>query len=159
MVRRTLARIRSLATLPLGEQALVIRAAAMASLLWLLLRILSLPRMLALIDPGVTAAAGAGQVPLERAVALVSELLGRRRHSLGPWQTGCLSRSLVLFRLLRQAGWPVVVCFGVAREGGAISGHCWLEQDGVAVAEEDDPRRAFRAIYSYPAGPSSQATA
>ncbi len=157
---RILARVHRLLSLPAAEILVALRAAAMASLIWLALRILSLPRLLALLDPGVARRGGdadaGNRVPPERLVELVSALLGRRRSNLGPWKAGCLSRSLVLFRLLRQAGCPVVVRFGVAKEGDAISGHCWLEHNGAAVAEEADPRQAFRAIYSYPADASPE---
>ncbi len=146
---RILARVRRLASLPAAEVAILLRAAAMAALFWLLVRLLPLPRLLALLDPGA-GRRSESRVPPARLVALVRALLGRRRQR----PAGCLTRSLVLFRLLRQAGCPVVVRFGVAKEGGALSGHCWLEQDGVAVAEEADPRQAFRAIYSYPADPA-----
>jgi hypothetical protein len=59
-------------------------------------------------------------------------------------------RSLILFRFLREAGVPVRVHFGVAREGTDLKGHSWLTLDGRPYAEATDPSPHFQVVYSFP---------
>jgi hypothetical protein len=82
-----------------------------------------------------------------RIIRLTDLLLERRVALLRP---SCMLRSLVLFRFLREAGIPVQVNFGVARDGDALKGHSWLTLDGVPYAEPADPTSRFRIVYRYP---------
>jgi hypothetical protein len=101
---------------------------------------------MALLDPGVGSASRRSPSP-GRIIELTQLLLGR---NTAIFQDNCLKQSLVLFRLLRQSGQPVVVRFGVAKDGEEISGHSWVEDAGQPIAEKGDPYRSFAVIYSYP---------
>jgi Transglutaminase-like superfamily len=83
----------------------------------------------------------------ERIILLTDLLLERRVALLRP---SCMLRSLVLYRFLREAGIPVQVNFGVARDGDALKGHSWLTLDGLPYAEPVDPTPRFRVVYRYP---------
>lgn len=63
----------------------------------------------------------------------------------------CLTRSLVLYRLLRQAGQPVEFVMGVRRDpAGGIMAHAWLEQDGRATHPYGDDPQYYTVTYRYP---------
>lgn len=96
--------------------------------------------------------AAAGPPPdLERWVACVEAALAFGGPLVRP---GCLVRGLTLFLLLRRAGVPVSLCFGIPRRDGAWTteaGHCWLEREGEPWAERKDPRPSFHALQRLPA--------
>lgn len=66
----------------------------------------------------------------------------------------CLRRSLTRYRVLRQAGIPVVVQFGAKRAGARrtapLTGHAWLTLDGAPYHEPDDRWVGFTPTYRYP---------
>jgi len=83
--------------------------------------------------PGAREAAGA--VPLSEA-----RRLGRavaRTLTLIPGDTRCLTRSLVLTRLLARRGIPAKLVIG-ARATPRFSAHAWVECDGEAVLPRGD---------------------
>lgn len=69
----------------------------------------------------------------------------------------CVERSLLLFHLLRRAGEPARLHFGVApKPGGGLAGHAWVALRGEPVAEPRDPRLHYRTTYAYPAEPADR---
>ncbi len=52
-----------------------------------------------------------------------------------PWRLTCLTRTAVLYLVLRREGYPVEWCIGVTRQGGTFAAHAWLELDGAACLE------------------------
>lgn len=64
----------------------------------------------------------------------------------------CLTRGAARFVLLRRAGYPVELVFGIGPHEGSYAGHCWLELDGRPFLEHVDPRPAFPQILRVPAG-------
>lgn len=63
----------------------------------------------------------------------------------------CLLRSLVLYRLLRQAGRPAQFVMGVRRDpGGAILGHAWLERDGQEVHPYGEDATRYTVNFRFP---------
>jgi hypothetical protein len=55
----------------------------------------------------------------------------------------CLTRALVLERLLVRKGVHAQLRIGVQRTGSGIAAHAWVEVDGVPVAERANIERAF----------------
>ena len=55
------------------------------------------------------------------------------------WRGTCLRQSVVLGALLRRRGLPARVCFGVDRQGAALSAHAWVAVDGVRIGDEGSP--------------------
>lgn len=72
-----------------------------------------------------------------------------------PWRRTCLTRSIVLYYLLRVAGEPVSLHIGVRRErGGVFQAHAWLTQgDGLAFESASDDPAQYRVIASFPEPP------
>lgn len=142
----------------LRDAVLAARIAAAVPWVWLRVRLLPLPRALRGLMPppdrrGGRAARGARPVPavefdeIARVVRLTDLVLKRRVAFLRP---SCMLRSLVLFRFLREAGVPVRLHFGAAREGDGLKGHSWLTLDGALFAEVTDPTPRFLTVYSFP---------
>lgn len=50
-----------------------------------------------------------------------------------PWKAVCLPQALAARALLARRGVVSRVYFGVARDGGVLSAHAWLEVDGQTV--------------------------
>ena len=139
--------MRRLGSLSLQDWRLLFRITGILVISPPLLRWLPLPRAMELLDPGLGPASGSASA--FRAIELTRRLL---RLNTAIFRENCLKQSLVLFRLLRQSGIPVVIRFGVAREGEDIAGHSWLEQSGRLIAERGNPYQSYAVIYSYPCG-------
>jgi hypothetical protein len=87
---------------------------------------------------------GAGVAPealtrAERALGIV----GRVRPQ------SCLTRGITRFVVLRRAGMPVELVFGMSA-AGSDGGHCWLELEGQPYLETTDPRRLFPEVFRVP---------
>jgi hypothetical protein len=64
----------------------------------------------------------------------------------------CLSRSVVLCRLLRENGVDARVAFGLNKDGDRLAGHCWVVWEGkLPVALPDG---GFKIIEYYPTAES-----
>lgn len=61
-------------------------------------------------------------------------------------RAGCLTRGITGYYGLRRSGVEVSLCFGMGMVRGSMEGHCWLELDGRAVLEPDDPRTVFSEV-------------
>lgn len=129
------------------------RVWAFVSLLSVLVRLCSVPRLLrlcALCAPRPPADAA-------RIVACVERVLATRHSviSRGP----CLKRSLTLYRFLGARATDIQFCLGVRyanapppRRTRQIQGHAWLLRNGMPYLERDHQHvRRFRVIYRYPA--------
>lgn len=138
---------------------------AMLILLPRLIRQKSIPDLLAGIDPGVKQqdddkagsisgyASSIKDLDLamkDKTVGFVDSLLHYRvfqRYGT------CLLRSLILFRFLRQQGWPVKIHFGVRKTAEGltdITGHSWLVLAEEPFLEAESQRGSFVTTYSYP---------
>lgn len=138
---------------PVATQRTVVRdllTLARIALLWpaaaVLKRALPLPRLVGLFD----AQDRGSTLSPDRAAHLIDKLL-HRAYRGGPGY--CVERSLLLFHLLRRAGLPARLCFGLGRgPSGAFQGHAWVTLDGNAVAERPDVYLRFKVTYAYPSG-------
>jgi hypothetical protein len=91
-----------------------------------------------------------------RSLAAATWLADRLINRL-PWQYGghCVRRSLLLYYAATRSGYPAEIVFGVRREGAALSGHAWLELDGLPFLEPiTEPHQAFVEMQRWP--PSSK---
>ncbi len=102
------------------------RSAALAAtvLVPLLLTLLPLPNVLAVCD----------QWPQVRGRAATPDGLARRvrrwlAFGRGPWRSTCLTRSLVLYTLLRQHGYRPKLHLGVAGDARGFDAHAWITLD------------------------------
>ncbi len=133
------------------ETLLMARVWAFVSLLSVLVRLCSVPRLLRLC--GLRAPRPPADAA--RIVACVERVLARRAvisRSL------CLKRSLTLYRFLGAQAADIQFCLGVryadaphSRRTRQIQGHAWLLRNGMPYLERDHYHvRRFRVIYRYP---------
>lgn len=54
-----------------------------------------------------------------------------------PWRRTCLTRTAVLFHLLRRSGLPVELCIGVRGNDGKLEAHAWLERGRAPYMEAE----------------------
>jgi hypothetical protein len=101
-----------------------------------------LEELLGLLAP--PASSCTGPAPPRGLLSLV-ELLLRR---LPVTRTTCLHRALIAFAIARRRGHPVQLVLGVAAPGGeGLTGHAWLEVDGVPL---EPATRRYVETYRYP---------
>ena len=60
----------------------------------------------------------------------------------------CLRESLVLCTLLNRRGAHGRVCFGVDRQGSALSAHAWVEVECGITPEAGTPYHELRSVWS-----------
>lgn len=63
----------------------------------------------------------------------------------GPWRPTCLTRTLVLYTMLRQHGHAPRLHLGASGSAGHFSAHSWVSLGGVPVAEPHLPS-AYREL-------------
>ena len=123
---------------------------AWVAALTLMVKLLPLPRAMALLAPRRARrdlpAADAAQVQARLARLLDSVLAA----DLWVFTPTCWKRAPVLHRYLALSGIDTRVLFGVRREGpDALCGHAWLEAGGVPILEKTPPD--YRVTFSHPA--------
>ena len=132
-----------------GSALLAARMGAWVVALSLLVKLMPLPRAMALVAPR----RGARDAPAD--AALVRERLARLLDSVlaadfWVFTPTCWKRAPVLHRYLALSGIDTRVIFGVRREGSdALSGHAWLEAGGEPILETTPPD--YKVTYSFPA--------
>ncbi len=77
-----------------------------------------------------------------RNIAALIHTAGRRGVARGT----CLSRSLLLEALLRQAGYRPQLRIGVRRKAAKVEAHAWIEVDGAVVNDAADVRQRFQLL-------------
>ncbi|WP_034407370.1 lasso peptide biosynthesis B2 protein, partial [Deinococcus sp. RL] len=77
------------------------------------------------------------------------------------WRGACVPRAYATYRALRRRGHPVFFISGVARGGGGVHGHAWVEDDrgGFDAFGEPLNRLRFQEVFRFPAGPEPWASA
>jgi hypothetical protein len=145
-------RLRRLREIGVRDWWLMARVFVVASILPIMTRLCSVPRLLRL------CAAGAPRPPADvaRVVTCVDRVLGRHP---GLSRSPCLRRSLTLYRFLGATATDLHFCLGVrytedphpARPARRLAGHAWLVRNGVPILEGNHQRVGrFRVIYRYP---------
>lgn len=111
------------------------RAAALVAvvLVPLLLAVFPLPAVLAACDRWPVVAGGRATPN-----GLAARVRRWLRHGRGPWASTCLTRSLVLYVLLRQHGHEPHLSVGVAGDSTSFVAHAWVTLDGIPLAEPVD---------------------
>lgn len=112
----------------------------------LLLRFLSLPHALGVLEPKAERSGYRG-VPLEDLIYYIDRWL-----LLFPYNAkgNCFPRSVTLYRCARRAGFPVRLHCGVRKSSGTLDGHAWLTLDGSPFHELSRQWQQFTVTFSYP---------
>jgi hypothetical protein len=110
----------------------------------LALAIRPLPDVLALCD----------RVPLRARRPHTPRALAQRAHrwlacGRGPWTSSCLTRSLVLYAMLRQHGYEPRFSVGVAGTEQRFDAHAWVTLGGVPVMDPPDVERSYAQVMSH----------
>ncbi|MBI4014062.1 MAG: lasso peptide biosynthesis B2 protein [Candidatus Rokubacteria bacterium] len=147
-------RLRRLRELPRAERLLLVRAWSLFLLAELALRVLSFDRLLAFLRsaaPDRRDHPAAGRpIPAARLAWLV-EVAGR--YAVVP--PTCLKSALVLAWLLRRQGVGTTLRLGVARRGGELLAHAWLEHEGRVILGLPDAE-AYESVLSTAVGRGDQ---
>lgn len=155
--------IRRLGRCPRGHLRWIVGIAALATVLPLLIRFLSLPRLLDVLTPKATRRPEAPDP--STMVRYTDRILGTR---LWIYQPTCLKRALLLFHFLRRSGMPVSFCLGVqptityaARDReGRLEGHAWVTYEGRPVYESEKNRNAgYKPTFLFPRPHADEAAA
>ena len=125
-----LARYRAL---PRADRRILHRTTGLLLLAWLGLRLAGLRRIQAWAERPVCQ--GAGLAPTE--AAAMGALVNIAARNV-PWPATCLTRSLVLARMLRRRGAAARLRIGARLENGALDAHAWVELDGLPVNDAPD---------------------
>ena len=71
-------------------------------------------------------------------------------------RSGCLTKGVTRYYVLRRAGIDVALCFGLGQLGaladpnGSVHGHCWLVKEGMPFLEARDPRTLYSETFRLP---------
>jgi hypothetical protein len=61
-------------------------------------------------------------------------------------RSGCLTRGVTLYYVLRRLGVDVALAFGVGASDSGFVGHCWLVRGDQPFLEAADPRGRFAEV-------------
>jgi hypothetical protein len=131
-----------------GAALTLLRMAAWVAAVSLLLRRMSLPRVLSLAEPRRPRRPPRDAARVQARLArLLDALLAADFLCFTPT---CWKRAPVLHRFLALEGIRTRVVFGVRQEGaGRLDGHAWLEAGGEPLLEPVAPD--YKITYSFPA--------
>ena len=90
---------------------------------------------------GVDAAAGARAAEVARWVDAA--------YRRSPFASSCLTRSLVLDRVLRARRLPSRLRIGVSKPGGAFAAHAWVECAGAPLNDREALHRHFAPLDNF----------
>jgi hypothetical protein len=115
-------------------------ALAAVVLVPLLLALLPLPSALAVCDhwPRI----GGGATP----DGLADRVRRWLAHGRGPWTSSCLTRSLVLYAMLRQHGHHPMLHVGVEGDAREFSAHAWVTLGGRPVEQPSTVGDRYRPL-------------
>ena len=129
---------------------LVARVFCSTSLLPLQMRSTSLPALLQRMTTRPSPRRRAvTSLDVERVSRVVTQICQLRVFRSGLFPRACVRQSLGLYRALTGLGYPVVIHFGVRKEGETVTGHSWVTLGGQEIAERPSVGR-FEPVYSYP---------
>lgn len=138
--------LRRFRALERPQQALFLRALALLPLVSLSLRVRgfhstrrTLERYLADARPSRDPGSA------ERQAALTADLIrAADRHGLV--HPSCLAKSLTLWWLLGRQGISSTLRIGIRKENGKFEAHAWVEREGRALHEPEEPHRHYAAF-------------
>lgn len=106
------------------------------------LRFLRLPRAMELLDRGPRLPA-AGAHP----VVLADRVQRWLSHGVLLWRSTCLTRSAVLYAMLRQHGYHPSLHLGITSGNGDFEAHAWVSLDGAPIADAAANVQRYQRLY------------
>jgi Transglutaminase-like superfamily len=136
-------RLRKVLALSAFDVLLIFQAILWFAVVEFGLRFLSLRTLLAILHVEKRSARNSHSEPplvafgTPERVAYCVELASRLR----PLNATCLKKALVLYSLLHRRGFDAQMLIGVARDGGRLGAHAWLESQGRIILGAPTPGR------------------
>ena len=109
-----------------------------------MLRLLPLRRVLALCDRWPRVAASPARPPV-----LAQRVRRWLSPGRGPWRSSCLTRSAVLYAMLRQHGHAAEFFVGVAGSARAFDAHAWVAVNGHPVDQPEAVAAGYRLLLTH----------
>lgn len=133
---------------PSHRLRLLVRSAAWAAVLPVLKRMLSTPRLAALMwrEPRVSSR---DAVLEHQVVTFVRRLYASGRI---PRRHNCLERSLLTYRYLSELNAAPRLVIGLPDGGSRAQGHAWVAVDGLPVGETDDTLEELVPVVTFGRG-------
>lgn len=119
-------------------------AGAATLLVPLALRLLPLPTVLAVCDRWPRVASRRARPP-----ALAQRARRWLAFGRGPWKSSCLTRSAVLYAMLRQHGHDPEFFVGVAGTERRFDAHAWVAVGGHAVDQPEGAAAGYRVLLAH----------
>ena len=116
--------VRKFLALPRRERGLLLAALAGLPLVAAGVRLLGYRRMCGLLSTGVSVSADPSENYPDEVARLARAVRRAARH--GPVRGTCLSRALLLWRMLLRRGIPAEIRFGVRGGGTSVEAHAWV---------------------------------
>jgi hypothetical protein len=73
------------------------------------------------------------------------------RHFIPLFGCTCLHKSLLLYKLMNEAGYLVQFNLGITKQGETLKGHSWITFAGNPLGENQAFLHRLNVIYQYPA--------
>ena len=130
-----------------AEAMLRVRMAGWVCVLSLAIKLLPLPRALAMLSAKTKRPSGQSTQEIETMLAgALDPLLATGMLCFQPI---CWKRAAILHRYLALNGIATHIVFGMRKEtDGALSGHAWLEAEGKPILERVEPE--YTVTYTFP---------
>jgi Transglutaminase-like superfamily len=127
-------------------QALFLRATVMLPLVSLSLRLRGFHRTRTTLERYLShSVAPWNGESARRQAALTAQMVhAADRH--GVVHPSCLARSLALWWLLGRQGITSRLRIGIRKENGKLEAHAWVEREGAALNEPEEPHRHYAAF-------------
>jgi len=124
------------------------RIAVWIAALPVLIRVMSLPRLMSLLTPRTPVRPFDPEMLVHghRINSYVISILRRNPENMGKM---CLRRSLILYRFLRICGIPASFHLGVIKDKEKLDGHSWIEINSEHYFDSR-PDREYHQTFSYP---------
>ena len=84
-----------------------------------------------------------------RPAALADRVRRWLERGRGPWRSTCLTRSAVLYAMLRQHGHVAGFCVGVSGTSARFEAHAWVTVNGTAIDQPAGTAEQYRLLLAH----------
>jgi hypothetical protein len=139
-------RLRRFSALERPAQELFLRAIVLLPLVALSLRWRGFRATQAALERFLSKANPEPDAPLASKDAALTALMVNAADRHGLVHPSCLAKSLTLWWLLGRQGIPSHLRIGIRKEKEKFEAHAWVECDGAALNEPDEPHHHYSAF-------------
>jgi Transglutaminase-like superfamily len=128
----------------IGEMRALVRSGALMLVLPAMIRFLPVPSVLSAIEPGTKRRQ---RTPTVNVLTRMANVVSSKMPRFGVGE--CLTRSFLLYNLLRRFAYDPVFFIGGRLAEGSLECHSWIELDGKPLCEFNNPHMKFKVFYRY----------